>query len=112
MSKPKIIGIDIETYSSEDLSKCGVYRYVEAPDFEILLFAYAFDDDEVEIVDMARGEKLPEEVLSAIDDPKIIRHGMHSLKEPVSANTWAGCFHRIPGSAPWCWLRHFPYRFP
>ena len=98
MSKPKVLGIDIETYSSEDLSKCGVYRYVEAPDFEILLFAYAFDDEEVEIVDMACGEKLPEEVLSAIDDTEIIKVAWnaqfertcigHVLGRTLSPDSW------------------------
>lgn len=70
---PKVLGIDIETFSSVDLPKCGVYRYVEAPDFEILLFAYAFDDEEVQMVDMACGERLPQAVLDAIDDPDIIK---------------------------------------
>ena len=61
------LSIDIETYSDVDLSKCGVYKYVEG-DFHILLFAYAFDDEDVKIVDMACGEELPQEVLDAIDD--------------------------------------------
>lgn len=55
--KSKILGIDIETYSSEELSKCGVYRYSGSPDFEILLFAWAFDAEEVQLVDMACGGK-------------------------------------------------------
>ena len=55
------LSIDIETYSDVDLSKCGVYKYVEG-DFHILLFAYAFDDEEVKIVDLACGEELPQEV--------------------------------------------------
>ncbi len=72
-NKPHVLSIDLETYSSEDLSKCGVYRYVEAPDFEILLFAYAFDNKDVRIIDMACGETLPHDVLSAIDDLDIIK---------------------------------------
>ena len=52
----KTISIDIETYSSVDLTKAGVYRYAESSDFEILLFAYAVDGGEVEVVDVARGE--------------------------------------------------------
>ena len=52
------MSIDLETYSDVDLGTCGVYRYVEG-DFHILLFAYAFDDEDVKIVDMAGGEELP-----------------------------------------------------
>lgn len=69
----KTLSIDIETYSSVDLIKSGVYAYADAPDFEILLFAYAFDDEAVHITDLARGEKLPEEVLSALTDADIIK---------------------------------------
>ena len=68
----KILGIDLETYSDVDLGNCGVYRYVEG-DFHILLFAYAFNDDPVRIIDMACGEELPKEVVNAIFDPTIIK---------------------------------------
>ena len=78
--KPKIISIDLETYSDVDLGKCGVYRYVEG-DFHILLFAYAFDDDEVEIVDLACGETIPTEVLEAINDPSIIKSAWNAAFE-------------------------------
>lgn len=67
------LSIDIETYSSEDLTKTGVYRYAEAPDFTILLFAYAFDDGEIRVVDFASGENLPEDVRFALADPHIIK---------------------------------------
>ena len=50
MVKPKILGIDLETYSSAPLPKCGVYRYADAPDFEILLFSYAYDDGPVKTI--------------------------------------------------------------
>ena len=76
--KPRIIGIDLETYSDVDLSKCGVYRYVEG-DFHILLFAYAFDDEDVRIVDIANGETIPSEVLDAINDPAIIKSDRKSV---------------------------------
>ena len=69
----KELSIDIETYSSEDLLKSGVYRYAEAPDFTILLFAYAFDDEEIQLVDLANGEVLPEKITEALTDPKIIK---------------------------------------
>ena len=67
-----VLSIDLETYSDIDLAKCGVYRYVEG-DFHILLFAYAFDDEETQVIDLACGEKLPEEVVNAIHDPDIIK---------------------------------------
>ena len=69
----KELSIDIETYSSEDLLKSGVYRYAEAPDFTILLFAYAFDDEDIQIVDLASGEALPEKITEALTNPKIIK---------------------------------------
>ena len=69
--KKRVLSIDLETYSDVDLGSCGVYRYVEG-DFHILLFAYAFDDEEVRVVDMACGEKLPQEVVNAVHDPDTI----------------------------------------
>ena len=72
LDKPKIMSLDLETYSDVDLGKCGLYRYVEG-DFHILLLAYAFDDEDVQIVDLACGEQVPQVVLDAIDDPEIIK---------------------------------------
>ncbi len=69
----KLLSIDIETYSSVDLIKSGVYAYCESSDFEILLFAYAIDDEEVEIVDLASGEKIPDYILKAMTDPAVIK---------------------------------------
>ena len=60
--------IDIETYSSVSLQKCGVYKYAESPDFEILLFGYSADGGEVRVIDLASGETLPADVLSALTD--------------------------------------------
>ncbi|AEG59352.1 DNA polymerase [Desulforamulus ruminis] len=68
-----ILSIDIETYSSVDLAKSGVYRYTEAPDFEILLFGYAFNEELVRVIDLASGETLPESVLAALTDPEIVK---------------------------------------
>ena len=73
MDMMTILSIDIETKSSKDLSKCGVYAYCEDKDFEILLFAYAFDNEEVEIIDFTKNEKLPKKVLEALLDDKIIK---------------------------------------
>lgn len=69
----RIMGIDIETYSSAPLPKCGVYRYADSSDFEILLFSYALDDEPVVTVDLACGERLPDDVLFALHDPEIIK---------------------------------------
>ena len=67
----KNLSIDIETFSSYDLRKCGVYKYVEALDFEILLFAYSVDGGEVKVVDLKRGEKIPHNIKSALTNNKI-----------------------------------------
>ena len=80
---PRILSIDIETYSSAPLPKCGVYRYSDAPDFEILLFSYAYDDEPVATIDMANGEKLPPDVLAALGDPDIIKCAYNAAFERV-----------------------------
>lgn len=67
------LAIDIETFSPTDLTKCGVYAYAQDPGFEILLFGYAFDDELVEVVDLARGEALPERVRAALLDPETLK---------------------------------------
>ena len=89
MGKVRNLSIDIETYSDVDLSKCGVYQYVEG-DFHILLFAYAFDDEDVKIVDMASGEKLPQEVLDAIDDPNVIKWAWNAQFERTCIGHYLG----------------------
>lgn len=68
----RTLAIDLETYSSNDI-KYSVYKYVEAPDFEILLFAYAFDDDPVRVVDLAQGEMLPDDVKAALYDKDTVK---------------------------------------
>ncbi|MBU5677889.1 DNA polymerase [Alkaliphilus sp. MSJ-5] len=68
-----VLQIDLETYSSVDLIKSGVYRYVEAPDFEILLFGYAYDDEPVKVVDLTAFEDLPDRVLSDLVNPDVIK---------------------------------------
>lgn len=91
------MSIDIETYSSEDLGKTGVYRYAEAPDFEILLFAYAFDDeDKVSQVDLACGEKLPHSVLEALTDPNIIKTAYNANFERICLSAYLGLKNFLP----------------
>ena len=82
------ISIDIETFSSNDLSKCGVYKYVEAPDFDILLFGYAVDGGEVIVVDLAAGEEIPVEILSALADENITKWAFNSNFERVCLSEW------------------------
>lgn len=69
----KTLSIDIETYSDQNLAKCGVYRYVESPVFEILLFSYCADGQPVQIVDLACGEKIPDEVIAALEDESVTK---------------------------------------
>ena len=85
-----ILGIDIETYSSVPLPKCGVYRYVDAPDFEILLLSYAFDDGPVITIDLACGEKIPVEVATALDDPTVIKAAYNAQFERVCLSRYLG----------------------
>ncbi|MBR0079587.1 MAG: DNA polymerase [Synergistaceae bacterium] len=85
----KILSADIETFSDIDLGKCGVYRYVEG-DFHILLFAYAFDDEPVKIIDLACGETLPQEVVDAIFDPTIIKAAWNAAFERTCLSKYFG----------------------
>lgn len=86
----KELGIDIETYSSYDLKSCGVYRYVEAPDWAILLFAYAVDGGPVQCVDLASGESLPEDVLAALTDPGVVKTAYNATFERVNLGRYLG----------------------
>ena len=86
----KQLGIDIETYSSREISEVGVYAYVDSPDFEILLFAYSVDRGPVQIVDLAQGEELPAEILQALTDPAV-------LKTAYNANFEMTCLGKILG---------------
>ena len=86
----KELGIDIETYSSYDLKSCGVYRYVEAPDWAILLFAYAVDGGPVQCVDLASGETLPEDVLAALTDPAVVKTAYNATFERVNLGKYLG----------------------
>ena len=77
------ISIDLETYSDVDIGKCGVYKYAESPNFEILLFAYSVDNSDVTVVDITQGEKIPDEIISALPDPKIIKWAFNSQFERI-----------------------------
>lgn len=75
--------IDIETYSPIDLACCGVYKYAEHPDFTILLFGYAVDDGEVKVVDLAKGERIPHDILLALTDPLVKKWAFNASFERI-----------------------------
>lgn len=77
------LSIDLETFSSVDLKKCGVYKYAESNDFEILLFGYSVDGSEVKVVDLAQGETIPEVVLSALTDETVTKWAFNAQFERV-----------------------------
>ena len=84
------LGIDIETYSSNDLPSCGVYRYVEAPDFTILLFAYSVDNAPAVCCDFAMGEELPAEIVDALRDPGVVKTAFNATFERVCISRYFG----------------------
>lgn len=84
------LGIDIETYSSNDLPSCGVYKYVEAPDFTILLFAYSIDGGPVTCCDFAQGEQLPGEILEALQDPAVVKTAFNAAFERICISKYFG----------------------
>ena len=79
----KTISIDIETFSDVNLAKCGVYKYAESPAFEILLFGYAVDGGEVQVVDLAQGESIPNAILDALTDETVIKWAFNASFERV-----------------------------
>lgn len=79
----KTISIDIETFSDVNLAKCGVYKYAESPAFEILLFGYAIDGGKVQVVDLARGERIPDDILDALTDESVTKWAFNASFERV-----------------------------
>ena len=84
------IPIDVEIFSDVDLVKCGVYRYADSPNFEILLFAYSIDDSEIHIIDLAQGEKLPPEITAALTSPDVIKTAYNAQFERVCLSKHLG----------------------
>ena len=72
------LSIDIETRSSADIVKTGLYRYAQDKDFGILLFAYKLDEDPVKIVDLEMGEKIPDQILKCMSDPSVTKHAYNA----------------------------------
>lgn len=100
------LSIDIETRSSVEIRKAGLYRYAQSPDFEILLFAYQMDDAPVEIVDLAQGEKIPEWIVEALQSAGVIKHAYNAAFEWYCLNT-AG--YRTPLNQWRCTMAHGLY---
>lgn len=87
------LSIDLETYSSVPIGKAGAQKYIQSPDFEILLFAYSLDGAPVEIVDLAQGETLPQWLTAALTDPSYIKHAYNASFE-------IGCLSKFLGPLP------------
>lgn len=84
------LSIDLETYSDVNLKKAGLYRYVQSPTFEILLFAYSFDGAPTQVIDMAQGEKIPLEVIHALTDPQCLKHAYNAAFEWYCLSKYMG----------------------
>ncbi|MBS4761205.1 DNA polymerase [Carnobacteriaceae bacterium zg-ZUI252] len=84
------LNIDIESFSSVNLTKSGVYKYAESEDFDVLLFAYAVDDGDVQVVDLARGETIPQEIIDAIKDDTVLKWAFNAQFERVCLSRYLG----------------------
>ncbi|WP_217988452.1 DNA polymerase [Paucisalibacillus globulus] len=93
----RTLNIDIETYSSVDIKKAGLYKYVQSPDFEIILFGYSVNGDPTKIVDLAQGEVVPSDIVYALHDPNITKHGYNAAFE------WY-CLSKFLGREPISWV--------
>lgn len=86
----KSINIDLESYSNINLTKSGVYKYCESKDFEILLFGYSVDNGEVQVVDLANGEKIPQEIINALTDDAVTKWAFNAMFERVCLSKHLG----------------------
>lgn len=77
----RVLSIDIETYSSTDIGKSGLYKYAQAPDFSVLLFAYAYDNEDVRVIDLAQGESIPDYVVRDLWNPDVEKHAYNAAFE-------------------------------
>ena len=88
MEKIRELSIDVETYSDYDLKKCGVYKYASSPNAELLLFGYSINNGSVEVIDVARGEKIPEQILKALTDESVIKWAYNASFERIFLSVW------------------------
>ena len=84
------LSIDLETFSDVDLSKCGVYKYSSSPNFEILLFGYSVDGSDVKVVDVACGEKIPADIITALSDDSVTKWAFNAMFERVCLSNYLG----------------------
>lgn len=89
------LSIDIETKSSVDIGKAGLYRYAQSDDFEILLFAYRYGNEDVQIIDLAQGEKIPDKIVEDLRNPQIVKHAYNAAFE------WY-CMNKVGYETPLC----------
>ena len=98
------IHIDIESFSSVDLTRGGVYKYAEAEDFEVLLFGVSVDGGEVRVYDLASGDKLPADIKEALTDPEVIKVAHNANFERVCLSRYLGMpTGRYLSPASWRW---------
>jgi len=88
MDKIISLSIDLETFSDVDLKKCGIYKYTESPNFEILLFAYSINGGEVIVIDLASGEEIPIEIISALSDESVTKWAFNASFERICLSAW------------------------
>ncbi|MEA4835165.1 MAG: DNA polymerase [Anaeromusa sp.] len=106
----KHLSCDIETYSSIDIKKAGLYRYAQSPDFQILLFAYSYDGGPVQLVDLAQGEVLPDQLLHDLQDPNVIKHAYNAAFEWYCLNHYLNPYNWITPLPQWrCTMLHGLY---
>lgn len=86
----KTLSLDLETFSDVDLSKCGVYKYASSPNFEILLFGYSVDGGDVQVIDLACGEKIPAEIIAALSDENVTKWAFNAMFERVCLSNYLG----------------------
>lgn len=86
----KHLSIDIESYSSVNISKCGVYKYSESLDFEIMLFAYSVDGSPVKVIDLTKGETIPQDIIESLSDETVIKHAFNANFERVCLSRFLG----------------------
>ena len=94
MEKIKTLSLDLETYSDVDLAKAGVYKYAESPNFEILLLGVAINNGPVEVYDLASGESVPDDLITAIASDDVIKWSFNASFERICLSSWL--------------LRHYP----
>ena len=90
----KAISIDLETYSDVDLQKCGVYKYAQSDNFEILLFGYSVDGGEVIVVDLAQGENIPDEIVKALTDESVTKWAFNAAFERVCLSEYLRRYYK------------------